>query len=62
MKPHELALLYLQKAAEDEALLDEVLTSPRVSDGAIGFHCQQAAEKNPQSFVGLPGSKISENP
>jgi HEPN domain-containing protein len=45
MKQHELALLYLNKAAEDEALLDEVITSPRVSDTAIGFHCQQAAEK-----------------
>ena len=34
MKQRELALLYLQKAAEDEDLLDEVLSSPRVSDGA----------------------------
>ncbi|MBM4284407.1 MAG: HEPN domain-containing protein [Deltaproteobacteria bacterium] len=45
MKPHEQARLYLLKAAEDEALLDEVLGSPRVSDAVIGFHCQQAAEK-----------------
>ena len=45
MKQHELALLYMQKAAEDEALIDEVIDSERVSDAAIGFHCQQAAEK-----------------
>jgi HEPN domain-containing protein len=35
----------LRKAAQDEALLDEVLTSDKVSDEIIGFHCQQAAEK-----------------
>ena len=45
MKRHEQARLYLYKAAEDEALLYEVIDSPRVSDAAIGFHCQQAAEK-----------------
>jgi len=45
MKQHELAFLYLQKAAEDEALLAEVLESPQISDAIIGFHCQQAAEK-----------------
>lgn len=45
MRQHEQALLYLQKALEDEVLLDEVLASPRVSDTVIGFHCQQAAEK-----------------
>jgi HEPN domain-containing protein len=45
MKHRERALALLSKAAEDEALLDEVLTSERVSDGIIGFHCQQAVEK-----------------
>ncbi len=45
MRPHEQALLFLRKAAEDEALLDEVLESVGVSDEIIGFHCQQAAEK-----------------
>jgi HEPN domain-containing protein len=45
MKPHEQARLYLRKAHEDEVLLDEVLQNPKVSDCAIGFHCQQAAEK-----------------
>jgi HEPN domain-containing protein len=45
MKRREQALLLLRKAAQDEALLDEVLTSEQVSDEIIGFHCQQAAEK-----------------
>lgn len=45
MKQREQALLLLKKAAQDEALLDEVLVSARVSDEVIGFHCQQAAEK-----------------
>ena len=35
MRQHEPALLYLNKAAEDEVLLDEVLASPRVSDTVI---------------------------
>ena len=45
MKRREQALLLLRKAAQDETLLDEVLTSDQVSDEIIGFHCQQAAEK-----------------
>jgi HEPN domain-containing protein len=38
-------LLFLRKAAQDEALLDAVLESDKVGDEVIGFHCQQAAEK-----------------
>ncbi len=45
MKQREQALLLSRKAAQDEALLDEVLSSDRVSDEIVGFHCQQAAEK-----------------
>ena len=45
MKLREQAPLLLRKAAQDEALLDQVLTSDQVSDEIIGFHCQQAAEK-----------------
>ena len=51
MKRREQALLFLKKATEDEALLDEVLSSPRVSDEIIGFHCQQAAEKLLKAFL-----------
>jgi hypothetical protein len=42
MKRREQALPLLRKAAQDEAPLDEVLTSDQVSDEIIGFHCQQA--------------------
>ena len=45
MKRREQAVLLLRKAAQDEALLDEILTSGKVSDEIVGFHCQQAAEK-----------------
>jgi HEPN domain-containing protein len=45
MPPRKAALLLLRKAAEDEALLDEVLESPRVTDAIFGFHAQQTAEK-----------------
>ncbi len=45
MRRHEQALLLLQKAREDETLVEEVLASQRVSDEIVGFHCQQAAEK-----------------
>jgi len=43
--PHEQTLLLLRKAAEDEALVDEVLSSARVTNSIVGFHLQQAAEK-----------------
>ncbi len=45
MKRREQALLFLRKAAQDEALLDEILDSGKISDELIGFHAQQAAEK-----------------
>lgn len=45
MKQREQALLLLRKAREDEDLLLEIQSSPRVSDEIFGFHCQQAAEK-----------------
>jgi len=45
MSPRDQAVRYLAKAALDEALLDEVIGTDRVSDEVVGFHCQQAAEK-----------------
>ena len=42
MKRREQALLLLRKAAQDEALLDEILASSAVSDEIVGFHLQQA--------------------
>ena len=45
MKQREQARLLLKKALQDEALLNETLSSPGISDEIFGFHCQQAAEK-----------------
>lgn len=59
MKLPEQALLYLDKAAEDEVLVDEVISSPRVSDAVIGFHCQQA--EAPQSSPVPLESQIQKN-
>ena len=36
---------FAEMAAQDEALLDAVIDSDKVSDEVISFHCQQAAEK-----------------
>jgi HEPN domain-containing protein len=56
MRQAEQAAIYLERAAEDEVLLDEVLGSPRVSDGSIGFHCQQAAEKLLEALLSRLGA------
>ena len=45
MKQHEQALVLLEKARQDEALVNEVLPAEHISDEIIGFHCQQAVEK-----------------
>ena len=58
MKRREQALLLLRKAAQDEALLDQVLTSDQVSDEIIGFHCQQAAEKILKALLSDLGVRI----
>jgi len=56
MKQREQALLLLNKAAEDEALLDEVGASERVSDAVFGSHCQQAAEKLLKALLSACGT------
>jgi hypothetical protein len=59
MKQSEQATLLLRKAAQDEALLDEILTSETVSDEIIGFHCQQAAEKLLKALLSNLGIRFS---
>ena len=59
MKRREQALLLLRKAAQDEALLDQVLTSDQVSDEIIGFHCQQAAEKILKAYYNPDASALT---
>jgi HEPN domain-containing protein len=58
MKRHEQAVLLLRKAAQDEALLDEVIGSANVTDEVIGFHCQQAAEKLLKSLLSAAGGAL----
>jgi HEPN domain-containing protein len=55
MKRHEQASLFLRKAVQDEALLDEVGDSTNVSDEVFGFHCQQAAEKLLKALLSAAG-------
>jgi HEPN domain-containing protein len=45
MKRGELVGGLLHKAAQDEAVLEELLASPRIDDATIRFHAQQAVEK-----------------
>lgn len=45
MKPVDMAKKFLEKAAQDEVLLDKVLQDREIADEIIGFHCQQATEK-----------------
>ncbi len=45
MRQHEQALLFAKKAAEDEALLAEVVSLGRISNELFGFHAQLASEK-----------------
>jgi len=46
MKKHrELAAALLDKAAQDESLLDAVINMESVADEIFGFHAQQAMEK-----------------
>jgi len=51
----DLARLLLDKAAEDETLLDLILELPQVGDTVIGFHCQQAAEKLLKAVLSAEG-------
>ena len=43
--PPEPASILLDRAADDQAAVEELLNSSRVSDRVLGFHCQQAVEE-----------------
>ncbi len=51
MKPIDMAKKFLEKAAQDEVLLDKVLEDHEVADEIIGFHCQQAVEKTLKALL-----------
>jgi HEPN domain-containing protein len=50
-EPHDLALLLLSKAGEDETAVRELLNSAAVSESIISFHAQQTAEKSLEAVV-----------
>jgi len=45
MKRREQSLKLLEKAAQDEFVMDKLLADPASPEEAIGFHAQQTAEK-----------------
>lgn len=45
MTPHDLAVVMLTKAAQDQAAADHLMNAPKVGEETVGFHLQQAAEK-----------------
>lgn len=45
MTQHDLALILLQKAREDELAVDRLIDDVQISDAIVGFHLQQATEK-----------------
>lgn len=54
-KQHEQSLILFRKASADLTLVEEVISSDRVGDDILGFHCQQAAEKLPKSLLVAAG-------
>ena len=51
MNPHDLAILFLSKASQDELILDKLLDDYDIADEVWGFHAQQAAEKLLKSLL-----------
>lgn len=45
MEQPEKARLLLEKAKDDEILLEEIISNERIRNEIIGFHAQQASEK-----------------
>lgn len=45
MRQAELVQRLLHKAAQDEAVLEKLLSDPTFDDETVGFHAQQAVEK-----------------
>ncbi len=54
-EPRDLARLFLDKAAQDEAAVRVLLPSRQVSDEIVAFHAQQACEKALKAVLALHG-------
>ena len=57
LEPAELAARLERKAQEDETAVSEFAGNPRVGDGVIGFHAQQAVEKWLKAVMASRGEK-----
>lgn len=55
---HDLALLLLQKAEEDETAVDILMANQGISDAIVGFHLQQAAEKLLKAMLAEAGADV----
>jgi len=51
MRPTEVWRVLLQKAAQDEYVVDQLIELPQSPDEILGFHLQQAAEKYLKSLL-----------
>jgi HEPN domain-containing protein len=56
-EPAELAAQLARKAEEDQVAVSEFIGNPRVGDGVIGFHAQQAVEKWLKAVIASRGQK-----
>lgn len=54
-EPYDLARLLLDKAAQDEAAVHELLRNRQVADEIVAFHAQQACEKALKAVLALHG-------
>ena len=50
MRPDRATVLF-RKAAQDELVLERLLTDADVDDDTLGFHAQQAAEKRLKALL-----------
>jgi HEPN domain-containing protein len=53
MRPHDLAVLYIRKAREDELIAQRLAPMNDVPDTGVGFHAQQAVEKSLKAVLAL---------
>jgi HEPN domain-containing protein len=54
----DLALVLLQRAREDEALVRRVLDDVDIADAIVGFHAQQAVEKAIKAVLAARGIRF----
>ena len=56
--PRDLAEVLLRRAQDDAVAVAEFAANPRIADGIIGFHAQQAAEKSLKAVIATRGLPV----